>query len=411
MDFFRQYGRLQGNWERLLALLEHCRDNPEPPNDWMSRLDVDHLKAADYTVSPDPSLQERIAKGMGSNASPVVASAAPHQDVAVPIPTATAFQGTQPGVTPVDTSTQVTRDPAYLNLSPGIHSVISNRRSSKATTKVKKAPLAKSAKLPARKLLKGPSASPSRRPRASPSPDSDQLVDLTTTPTTTPPQTPATPQTRPLRYTGGTRGTRARTAPHTVSITSSTASLPSGVSWKDVRTDIRELMLYGSSCEDALTLARQDVGLHTQFLWKELPSMLESMAHWHQMDEPPWVRNVPEQYLDLAIAELHKRDDPPPPWPPLPTASLTLQGSLSPLPGEPKGSDISNEFMSDLSSSSSNSGNAEFLEALAAPGKRNASQQRRKSTPKKPRAQSTTKCKKSRSIVVVIPASQLQLSK
>ncbi|KAF1788149.1 hypothetical protein GQ600_27244 [Phytophthora cactorum] len=363
----RGYGRLQGNWERLLALLEHCRDNPEPPNDWMSRLDVDHLKAADYTVSPDPSLQERIAKGMG--------------DVAVPIPTATAFQGTQPGVTPVDTSTQVTRDPAYLNLSPG-------------DDKGEKGPLAKSAKLPARKLLKGPSASPSRRPRASPSPDSDQLVDLTTTPTTTPPQTPATPQTRPLRYTGGTRGTRARTAPHTVSITSSTASLPSGVSWKDVRTDIRELMLYGSSCEDALTLARQDVGA---------ASMLESMAHWHQMDEPPWVRNVPEQYLDLAIAELHKRDDPPPPWPPLPTASLTLQ--------EPKGSDISNEFMSDLSSSSSNSGNAEFLEALAAPGKRNASQQRRKSTPKKPRAQSTTKCKKSRSIVVVIPASQLQLSK
>ncbi|KAG3105401.1 hypothetical protein PI124_g3270 [Phytophthora idaei] len=56
------YGRLRGNWERLLALLEHYRDNPEPPNDWMSRVGVDHLKDADYTASPDPSLQERIVR-------------------------------------------------------------------------------------------------------------------------------------------------------------------------------------------------------------------------------------------------------------------------------------------------------------------------------------------------------------
>ncbi|KAG3143090.1 hypothetical protein PI126_g14774 [Phytophthora idaei] len=38
--------------------------------------------------------------------------------------------------------------------------------------------------------------------------------------------------------------------------------------------------------------------------------MLESMAHWHQVDETPWVRSVPKRYLDLVIAELQKRGDP-----------------------------------------------------------------------------------------------------
>ncbi|KAG2773876.1 hypothetical protein PC129_g15679 [Phytophthora cactorum] len=94
-----------------------------------------------------------------------------------------------------------------------------------------------------------------------------------------------------------------------------------------------------------------------------------SMAHWHQMDETSWVRNVPEQHLDLVIAELHKRDDQPPPWPQLPPALLTLPGPLSPLPGEPKGCDGSNEFMSDFSPFPSNSGDTKFFETLVATGK------------------------------------------
>ncbi|KAG6959075.1 hypothetical protein JG688_00010244 [Phytophthora aleatoria] len=219
-----EHGRLRGNWERLLALLEHYRDNSEPPNDWMSRVDVDDLKDADYMASPYPSLQERIAKGMESNPSPE----------------------TQHGVTPVDTSTQVTRDPAHLDLSSGVD-------------KVAKASPAKSAKAPARKQLKAPSTSPSRRPRAS---ESDLLHQLL------------------HRIDRHDTLEAPETAPHTVSATSATASLPSGVSWKDVRADIRVLKLYGSTYEDALALARQDVALHTQFLWKDLRPMLESGIKW-----------------------------------------------------------------------------------------------------------------------------------
>ncbi|KAG3181675.1 hypothetical protein PC116_g3491 [Phytophthora cactorum] len=85
---------------------------------------------------PDSSF--RVPGSTDRNASPVVANTAPRQDAtegSVPAPTAVAFQGTQHGVTPVDTSTQVTRDPAYLDLSPGSHSITSIRRSSKASTR------------------------------------------------------------------------------------------------------------------------------------------------------------------------------------------------------------------------------------------------------------------------------------
>ncbi|KAG2929794.1 hypothetical protein PC117_g13907 [Phytophthora cactorum] len=83
---------------------------------------------------PDSSF--RVPGSTDRNASPVVANTAPRQDAtegSVPAPTAVAFQGTQHGVTPVDTSTQ------------------------QGVDKVAKASPAKPAKAPARKLLKGPS--------------------------------------------------------------------------------------------------------------------------------------------------------------------------------------------------------------------------------------------------------------
>ncbi|KAG3117433.1 hypothetical protein PI125_g3813 [Phytophthora idaei] len=82
MVFFGSTVDFEGTGSAYLRYWSNTVTTPSRQNDWMSRVDVDDLKDADYMASPYPSLQECIAKGMDSNPSPVVTNATSHQDAA-----------------------------------------------------------------------------------------------------------------------------------------------------------------------------------------------------------------------------------------------------------------------------------------------------------------------------------------
>ncbi|EGZ16122.1 hypothetical protein PHYSODRAFT_334313 [Phytophthora sojae] len=410
MDFLREHGRLRGNWLHLLALLEHYQTGTAPSPDWVTRVDVEDLRAFDFNAPPYPSATERAAQSdnavekQSHGDSEALEEA--ESETKAPAPTSVLFQVTSEGLRRVASPR---RDSArQLDLSRGCHSVVTVGQPPIPEKKTP-TPSAKS-KSPSKPARNPKPAAKARSGSAEESSESSHSVVDLTTPEPATMQPLSQPQARPSDYPGSSKGARSRNAKYVVSVERATASLPSTVTWSEVRADAKELMLFGTSYLDSLAFARMDTALHTQFRQKELMPMLESMAYWNRMDSTPWVRNVPECFLDQAVQNLSRRTSAHPFWPDLPSDSLSPSESLSPLPGNSDRDDGSNTFQSDFSSLSSHGDTGD--EDYSARKRKASGQSGGSSKRSKPPAKARPSSVSTQDLVVVkVPASKYRLYK
>ncbi|RLN20096.1 hypothetical protein BBJ28_00023743 [Nothophytophthora sp. Chile5] len=122
---------------------------------------------------------------------------------------------------------------------------------------------------------------------------------------------------------GGTRGTRPSRDLHSVSLSKAKELLPAGVSWGNVRLDVREVIQFGASFDEAVARVQEDKTLHDEFRRRDLIHMLESMAYRGRMNSTLWVKRVPTYYLDQAVENLSKSALASPPKSPVPSGVIS----------------------------------------------------------------------------------------
>ncbi|OWZ10615.1 LOW QUALITY PROTEIN: hypothetical protein PHMEG_00016509 [Phytophthora megakarya] len=79
---------------------------------------------------------------------------------------------------------------------------------------------------------------------------------------------------------------------------------PFPVIWKQLRLDVRALILYGINYEGALEWLDEDRPVHGCFHQRSLLEMLLRMMFWNELDGTPWTRYVPRRYYVAARAKL-----------------------------------------------------------------------------------------------------------
>ncbi|OWZ01186.1 hypothetical protein PHMEG_00027484 [Phytophthora megakarya] len=95
---------------------------------------------------------------------------------------------------------------------------------------------------------------------------------------------------------------------------------PFPVIWKQLRLDVRALILYGINYEGALEWLGEDRPVHGCFHQSSLLEMLLRMMFWNELDVTPWTKYVPRWYYVAARAKLDSRlenDEHPDLWGPL----------------------------------------------------------------------------------------------
>ncbi|RLN96732.1 hypothetical protein BBJ28_00019896, partial [Nothophytophthora sp. Chile5] len=299
LDFLDTHTIFDTNWERLQGVLKHYCDGTTPPAAWRTRVDVVALELGHY--------QQRPYQNAASRAASVSTAAAAARDLS------DSEEKESPGGSILPTAS-----------TPGARSGTNVARNLSSTSFA----------------VSGVSDSEGAAGAV-------HTVDLTSAAPTvgsagasSAPTLPVAVQHYPSSHIGGTRGTRPSRELHSVSLSKAKELLPVGVSWDDVRLDVRELIQFGASFDEAVARVQEDKTLHDEFRRRDLIHMLESMAYWGRMNSTLWVKRVTTYYLDQAVENLSKVGAPVPPYwisvPASPPAS-PLQSASPPKSPVPSG--------------------------------------------------------------------------
>ncbi|RLN75105.1 hypothetical protein BBJ28_00016411 [Nothophytophthora sp. Chile5] len=289
LDFFHEHTQFNTNWERLRDLLRHYQVGSDPPLAWRrTRVDITALDLDVSVPAPYPSLSERSGSGTPSETEAKSEEAGPSEPTSsgtlVPRLTITDNTASTPLVASIESTTGSGSDfPIFPR------KLVAKALAIGVTGSLRNAELSSTSHSPLTIVdLTGSSAGVGT---------SGDMVSVT-------PPRPAQLQRRPSGYVGGVQGARDSLEIPPVTSRQARDLLPQGITWGSVRGDVQELMLYGSTYQDALELVRQPAAAHTQFRCSKLLLMLESMVYWNQMDGTPWVRYVPSSYFQAAITNL-----------------------------------------------------------------------------------------------------------
>ncbi|KAH7465947.1 uncharacterized protein KRP23_11924 [Phytophthora ramorum] len=124
-------------------------------------------------------------------------------------------------------------------------------------------------------------------------------------------------QRRPSTHHPGRDSVRKAGEKTTISKEAACKMLPGRVIWKEVRPDVRQIILAGIKYETAMRCLDQDKPAHGFFRQPQLVKMLVSMMYWRRLDLTPWARYVPTTYYKMADERLDRklrRGEVPPSW-------------------------------------------------------------------------------------------------